>query len=298
MHDKFLYKMQFLIYIIIYPILILVSILPFRILYILSDLLYIIVYYIIGYRKNVVRDNLALTLPHLSQAERKIIEKKSYSHLCDMFLEMIKTMTISKNEIYKRYYFANLDFYKSIEAEKKSIILMCGHYASYEWLVSLNQQVAFKGFGVYKKINNPYFDQLVKKIRARFGATLISTKETIPTIIENVNNNVLSLYGFASDQSPTLHNAVHWTKFLGVEVPIHVGAESLAKKYDLNILFLKTIKVKRGHYVATFERLSDTILGTPDYQISDLFIKKVEHQIYEAPEFYLWTHKRWKHRRA
>ena len=124
--------MNLLLFIIAYPLLLIISILPFRILYILSDIICFFVYQVIGYRKKVVRSNLALALPHLSDEERLIVEKKSYKHLCDMFLEMIKTMTISKKEMDKRFSYKNLDEYKNLEKEGKSIALMLAHYASYE----------------------------------------------------------------------------------------------------------------------------------------------------------------------
>jgi len=271
--------------------------LPFPILYLLSDFIYIITYYIVGYRKITVRENLAMAMPHLSEKERLLIEKKSFHHLCDMFLEMIKTITISRKEIDKRFVFTNLEAFKNLEKKEKSIALMMGHYASYEWAVSINQQIDFEGYAIYKKINNPYFDKLVRSIRSRFKATLITTKQAIPVIIENKKNNKLGLYGFASDQSPKINSVFHWQKFMGIEVPVHTGAEMLAKKYNMSMVFLKTRKVKRGYYEASFEVLSENPKEVPNYEITDKFLKLVEQQILEAPEFYLWTHKRWKHRR-
>ncbi len=290
--------MQFLIYLLLYPILWLISILPFRLLYILSDCIYIIVYYVIGYRKKTVRKNLSIALAHLSEKERLIIEKKSYHHLCDMFLEMVKTMSISEKEINKRFAFTNLDFYKSYERKGKSIALMASHYASYEWVLSMNKHIDFRGIGIYKKIANPHFDKLVKNIRSKYKAYLITTKETKDTIEYNYKNNILSIYGFASDQTPRWsENNMYWHHFLGKETPIHTGAEVLAKKYDLNVLFLKVRKVKRGYYQATFELLSENVKEVPDYKISEDFMGRVEKLILEAPEYYLWTHKRWKHKR-
>jgi KDO2-lipid IV(A) lauroyltransferase len=289
--------MRYLLYLIFYPFLWCISILPFPLLYLLSDFIYYIVYYIVGYRKKTVRENLALALPHLSDTERLVIEKKSYHHLCDMFLEMIKTMTISKAEMAKRYIFTNLEIYKKLEKQEKSIAMMCAHYASYEWLISMNSYITFKGYGIYKKLKNPYFDKLVRNIRSKFKATLITTKETIPTIIENNTNKILSIYGFASDQSPRANSAYHWTNFMGIDTPVHTGAEMLAKRYDMNVIFLRVKKVKRGFYEASFEILSEDAENVPNYEITDQFLKLVEQQIYEAPEYYLWTHKRWKHRR-
>ena len=289
--------MQLLLYIIVYPILWFISILPFRLLYFFSDSVFVVIYHIIGYRKETVRENLELALPHLSSNERLSIEKKSYRHLCDMFLEMIKTMTISREEMEKRFVFTNIDLYRDFEKKEKSIAIMIAHYASYEWVISMNQHIGFEGYAIYKRLNNRYFDKLVRDIRSKFKATLISTKETAPTIEQNFINKKLGVYGFASDQSPIIHAAFHWNKFMGIEVPVHTGAEMLSKKFDMNILFLKTKKVKRGHYEASFEILSENSKEIPDYQITDDFIGRVEKQIYEAPEFYLWTHNRWKHKR-
>jgi len=289
--------MQFLIYLLVYPILWLISILPFPVLYLFSDFVYFLVYYVIGYRKKTVRKNIALALPHLSEQERLIIEKKSFHHLCDMFLEMIKTMSISEKEINKRFSYTNLDVYLDLEKKGKSIALVCAHYASYEWVLSMNNHITFKGYGIYKKIANPYFDKLVKNIRAKFKAYLITTKETKTTIEQNAKNGVLGIFGFASDQTPRRSDTMHWDSFMGIETPIHTGAEMLAKRYDMNVIFLKVKKVKRGYYEASFEVLSDDVKSIPDYKLSENFMRKVEQQIYEAPEFYLWTHKRWKHKK-
>jgi KDO2-lipid IV(A) lauroyltransferase len=289
--------MRFIVYLIAYPFLWSISMLPFRLLYLFSDFVYLIVYYLIGYRKKTVRENLALALPHLSDEERLIIEKKSFRHWCDMFLEMIKTMTISNTEINKRFVFLNMEVYKKLEAQEKSIAIMLAHYASYEWVISMNAYVKFSAFAIYKKLANPYFDKLVRDIRSRFKANLITTKETIPVIIENNRNKLLSIYGFASDQSPKISSAFHWQKFMGIEVPVHTGAEMLSKKYDMNVIFLKVTKVKRGYYQAIFEVLSENAKEVPNYEITDKFLKLVEQQILEAPEYYLWTHKRWKHKR-
>lgn len=287
--------MQLLLYILFYPILLLISYLPFRLLYILSDFLFLIMYNVIGYRKKVVRHNLELALPHLTDQERKKIERRSYRHLCDMFLETMKTMSITQKQIDKRFIFKNIEVYNDLEKKGKSIALMCAHYASYEWVVSLNRKIDFKGYAIYKKINNKYFDKLIRDIRSKFDAYLIHSRESISIIEENSLKNELCLYGFASDQSPLIKPVTYWSKFLNIEVPIHTGAEFLAKKFDMNVMFLKVEKVKRGHYEAYFEVLSDDVQSIPDYQITDVFMQKVEEQIYEAPEFYMWTHKRFKH---
>ena len=288
--------MQFLIFVIAYPLLWLISILPFRIFYWFSDFIYVIVYYIIGYRKKTVKENLVLALPHLTNKERLEIEKKSYHHLCDLFLEMIKTMSISADEMNRRFVVTNIELVKEYEKKGKSAILLASHYASWEWLLSINEKTKFKGIGVYKKIANKYFDKLLRDIRSKYNADLVETKDTISLIAENQRKGILSIYGLASDQSPKLNRAFHWDKFMGIEVPVHTGAEMLAKKYDLNVLFVKVKKVKRGFYEATFIPITDNPKSIPDFEITSTFLREVEKQILEAPEYYFWTHKRWKHR--
>jgi Kdo2-lipid IVA lauroyltransferase/acyltransferase len=290
-------SMQLLVFILLYPILWLISMLPFRLLYLFSDGVYVLVYRVIGYRKKIVRNNIAMALPHLSDAERLQIEKKFYHHMCDMFLEMIKTMTISRAELDKRYTFTNIELYMELEKKQKSIAVLMAHYASYEWAISMNNIINFEGFAIYKKIGNKYFDKLVRDIRSKFKATLITNRETIRVIEKNSKTKHLGVYGFASDQSPQLSKTHHWSTFMGIETPVHTGAEMLAKRFDMNVLFLKTRKVKRGYYEGTFEYLAENPKEVPNYQISDEFLKRVEKQIHEVPEYYLWTHKRWKHRK-
>lgn len=289
--------MQLLVFIIAYPFLWIVSILPFPIFYFLSDCVYLLVYHIIGYRKKVVRANLALALPHLTAKERLQIEKKSYHHLCDMFLEMVKTMTISSAEMNKRFVVTNLEVMTDLEKKGKSIMLIASHYASWEWLLSFNQKVSIKGIGVYKKLANKHFDKLVRDIRSKYNTELVPTNQTIPLIANNQRNNIQCIYGLASDQSPKADRIFHWQSFMGVEVPVHTGPEMLAKKYDMNVVFAKVKKIKRGYYELTIVPLSENAKLVPDFEITQAYIKEVEKQIAEAPEYYFWTHKRWKHRR-
>jgi KDO2-lipid IV(A) lauroyltransferase len=288
--------MQFLAYVLIYPFLWLISILPFRLLYVVSDGLYILAYHIIGYRKKVVKDNLRLVFPEKSEAEIQDITKTFYHHLCDMIVESIKSLTISETEIKKRFTFANIETLKQFEKQHKSVVLMCGHYANFEWSFIMQSYVGFKGYAIYKRLANTYFDRLVKRIRARYNTHLITTKESIPTLVKAKQNGELTLNGFASDQSPKVHKTFHWAHFMGIKVPVHTGAEMLAKKLDMAVVFFGVKKIKRGYYETTFTTLAKNANDFKDYQITEAFLKLVENQIYEAPAYYLWTHKRWKHK--
>ncbi len=215
-----------------------------------------------------------------------------------MFLETIKTMSISTKEIEERFVFKNLEVYQELETKGKSIALLCAHYASYEWVISMNRKIGFEGFAIYKKINNKYFDRLIKRIRSRFKAHLINSKKTIRVIERNHLKGKKGVYGFASDQSPQVKPSIYWSEFMGIEVPVHTGAEMLSKRFDMNMIYLKVTKVKRGYYEAEFEVLSEDVRSVPNYELTEIFLRKVKKQIENAPEFYLWTHKRWKHRHA
>jgi KDO2-lipid IV(A) lauroyltransferase len=256
----------------------------------------VLVYHVFGYRKKVVRSNLRLAFPTYSEAELKRIEKASYKHMCDMFLEMMKTMSISRKEMEKRFVFKNMEDYYEIEKRGNSIALLLAHYASYEWVISMNSKLNIAGYAVYKRINNKYFDKLIQKIRARFNTTLIRTRDTTSVITANAIAGKRSVYGLISDQSPQLKAKVHWNTFMGVNVPVFTGGEFLARKYGMDVIYLKVTKVRRGYYEAEFQLITDDIRNVPKHQITEMFLRKVEQQIKEAPEYYLWTHKRWKHK--
>lgn len=288
--------MQLIAYILIYPLLWLISILPFRLLYGLSDGIWFLIYKIIGYRKSTVKANLRLVFPDRSEVEITTITSQFYHHFCDMMVEAIKSMTISESELRKRYKFTNLDVIHDLEAKKRSIVLMCAHYGSWEWIFILQKQINHKGYAVYKRLRNKYFDRLVKRIRAKHNSTLITTKETFSVLLENKKRGELTINGFASDQSPKANKAFHWNDFMGIKVPMHTGAEMLAKKLDMAVVFFSVKRIKRGYYETTFTTITEQPLEYKDYEITDMFFKLVENQIKEAPQYYLWTHKRWKHK--
>jgi KDO2-lipid IV(A) lauroyltransferase len=288
--------MQLIAYILVYPILWLISILPFRLLYAFSDLLYIFLYKIFGYRKSTVKNNLQLVFPDKSDKEIKDTTSQFYHHLCDMMVEAIKSLSISKKEMQKRFTFSNIELIHDLEKKERSIILMCAHYGSWEWIFILQTYIKYKGYAVYKRLANKHFDKLVKGIRAKYNSHLITTKETLNVLTEANKKGELTINGFVSDQSPKAHKAFHWNEFMGIKVPMYTGAEMMAKKMDMAVVFFRVKRLKRGYYQTTFETITENPREFEDYTITDTFFKLVEQQIYEAPQYYLWTHKRWKHR--
>lgn len=291
--------MQRFVFLLAYPFLWLISVLPFRLFYLFSSMVYFFVYHIARYRRTTVSENLRLVFPKKSSEEIATIRKKFYKHMVDMFLEMIKSISISNTELKKRFEFTNLEEIEKIRKMDKSIIVACGHYASYEWMNSLQLYgFDYKAFGIYKKIKNPHFDKLVKDIRGRYDGTLISTSEAIKTITENQRKGILGVYAMIADQSPKLSRARVWANFMGMGVPVFTGTEKLSRSLDMAVVYLHVEKVKRGYYSATFKTLTTQAAQEPDYEITRKYFKELEAQIYKAPEYYLWTHKRWKHRNA
>ncbi len=287
--------MQLLAFVLIYPFLWMISILPHRLFYTFSDIAFFFVYHVFGYRRKVVQHNLNLVFPSKSKEQIRYIEKEFYKHLCDTFLEMVKSMNLSKEAVLKKYQVVNTELLLEIEKER-SIIILCAHYANWEWNVSINNYVNSKGYAVYQKINNSYFDAFVRKVRAKWNTTLITQNQTAKTVIQNHRNHVRASYGMVSDQSPQAHRAHYWTKFMGIKVPIFNGGEALARKTGLAVVFLKVSKVKRGHYKAELIPIALNGKETEEHEITNTFLRLTEAQILEKPEHYLWTHKRWKHR--
>jgi len=204
-------------------------------------------------------------------------------------------MNLSKAAVKKKYHITNIEVLQEIEKEK-SILVVCSHYANWEWNVSINNYVQSKGYAVYQKISNAYFDAFIRKTRAKWNTELITQKETVKTVVRNHKNGIRAGYGMVSDQSPQAHRAQYWKEFMGVKVPIFNGAETLARKLDLAVVFLKVSKIKRGYYQAEFIPITLAGSSTEKNVITDKFLDLTEKQIMERPEHYFWTHRRWKHR--
>jgi len=290
--------MQRLIYILLYPIIWLLSVMPLWVLHIKSSVLFVLAYYIIGYRRKVVKANIALALPEKSPEEQKKIAREFYRHLCDLIFESIKVLTISEKTMAKRFTYTNPELITRYQQKGQSMLIMCGHYGNWEWSGILGRQFDFKGYGVYKKLDNPYFDRLIKKLRGRFGAEVVPNTKIVPTLFRAKQREEFCISLILSDQTPRPGNFKHRDTFMDIDVPMFTGTEDLAKKLGFAPIFLKIVKVGRSRYQATLVPLAENAQNLPDYQITRLFYDQLEAQIRQAPSYYLWSHKRWKHRKA
>lgn len=281
-----------------YPLLWGISKLPYRLFYGVSDVAFWWVYHVIGYRKKVVYTNLRQAFPEKSDREIKQIRKKFYHHFCDLFLEMAKTISITSEELKKRFVLKNPEEIKRLEAKGKSYIIMLGHYNSYEWITALKLQGAsFKAYGVYKRLKNRSFDKMIHDSRGRFGSHMLDKNDVIRQMIRNQREGIKAVYGMIADQAPKGGRSKYWRPFLGREVPVFIGSEVAAKKLDFAVTYLKIEKVRRGYYQAELIPLTNTPKEFPDYQLTDRYFEMLQTQIRKEPANYLWTHKRWKHHR-
>ena len=290
--------MDLLVFIVVYPFIWLISRLNFSLIYVLSDLLYYPLYYVFSYRKKVVRKNLELAFPHKSEHERRIIEKKNFRNLTDIFLETFKSTNIKEDELKKRFTFKNPELLEKIYKNNQDVIVMCSHYCSWEWVFVIDRITDFKINAIYKRLSNKYFDKWTKTRRSQYNAHMIKTKDTFREISKLSKSKDLNFYGFASDQSPKKSKAVYWSNFLNNYVPIHTGAEIIAKKYNMALVFMDVQKIKRGFYEASFTLMTDKPNDFKNYEITDEYIKLVEKQVESKPEYYTWTHRRFKHRKT
>ena len=196
----------------------------------------------------------------------------------------------------KRLSITNPELLDSYFDKNKSVIFLSGHYANWEWVSFIvERSLKYNMSVVYKQLSNPYFDKIIKKTRIKFGVKFVPTKEFYPEILTNLKNNKIQAYGFLADQNPRWEKIKYWGNFMGVEVPIIVGPETIARKLDLPVFYFQTERVKRGVYQSTFILLEEEPKKAPLYQLTNKYMGELEKQIRKAPEFYFWTHRRFRH---
>jgi Kdo2-lipid IVA lauroyltransferase/acyltransferase len=278
-----------------YGLVVPISYLPFGVLYFVSNIFYIIIYHIVGYRKQVVRENLKNSFPEKSDAERKVIEKKFYHHFSDFLGESIKSISISDKDILKRCALMNPEILNKYYDEGKSVIVLCGHYNNWEYYaVGISQQLRHKTIAAYKPLKNKFFDRVILKSRQRFGMRMVGMRDIPRVFASELKEPTVSI--MVNDQSPGNPKTAHWNTFLNQDTGWMTGAERLAEKYNQAILFGVIRKVKRGFYEVTFREITDDVTKHPKGYVLDTHAKFLEEIIREEPQYWLWSHKRWKHK--
>lgn len=271
--------------------------LPMVITHGLADISFIILYYIVRYRRKVVRKNLTNSFPNKSLLEIKKIERKFYRHLSDLFYESFYLLHASTKRAVKRCKFNNPEIFHKLYAEGKSAILVSGHYGNWEMYAQIGNKVKHASLGVYKPLTNKYFEVLMNNARKRFGGIPVPMVDTLRAILDCKQKGKPFLLGLVSDQTPPSNQIQYWTHFLNQDTAVYLGIEKIAQKFDLPIYYCSMQKIKRGKYEIDFELLTDCPKSFDQYELTKLHTKRLERQIQEKPEYWLWSHKRWKRKR-
>ncbi|MCK5815661.1 MAG: lysophospholipid acyltransferase family protein [Flavobacteriaceae bacterium] len=281
------------------PIVYIISLLPFWVLYRISDFINFIIFKIIGYRKDIIHTNLKNSFPNKSKSEINEIHKKFNRFFCDLIVETIKTLTISKKTGEKRCSFddESVKLLDQLHKDHKKIILVLGHQGNWEIAgVGMNSQCKQQLYIIYHPLSNPYLNQLIIKMRTKLGNRLIPMKDVFRKMIGDRKNDEVSAVAFIADQTPPKDNA-YWTTFLNQDTPVFWGTEIIASKLNYPVVYISISQAKRGYYNMTAEMLCENPKDTSKGEISEMHTKKLEKDIIKQPEIWLWSHRRWKHKR-
>jgi KDO2-lipid IV(A) lauroyltransferase len=289
--------MKKVLYYILAAPLYLFMLLPFPLFYLFSDLLFLLGYYAIGYRKKVIHGNLRNAFPDKTEAEIKAIGKKYYHFMIDLFMETFKILVMTPKQLETRFTFDNSTHILDPFIERKqSIIFVLGHYGNWEWCgQSFQLKHKFQQDVLYHQLSSGFFEWITYKLRTRFGVLPIPMQVSIKEMIRR--KNMLIATAFLADQTPSNKDASHWMTFMNQDTPVFLGTEKIAKKMNLPVVFVHIHKLKRGHYQTSFELITGSPKDTPDNWITEQHTKILEQDIIKRPELWLWSHRRWKHKR-
>ncbi len=284
-----------------YPILLIIytlSWLPMWMLYGVADFAYFILYTVLKYRVKVTRKNLRNAFPDKSDSELLVIEKRFYRHIGDVLVETIKSFSISASSLKKRMKVLNPELLEQYYLQKRSVIATTGHYGNWEWAamtLSLHCEKNFRAKGLYLPLKNKVFNRAMIRSRSRFGVNLVSVTE-ISEVMEQTKNDCC-IWGLIVDQSPGRPEKALWMNFLNQETPVAAGTEKYARQYNMVVVYGKITKVKRGWYTLEYLPVIDSAASSPVGEITSRHTSELEKVIKAEPSYWLWTHKRWKHKR-
>ena len=274
-----------------------ITLLPMRILYVFSDFLYLVLYYLLKYRRKVVAENLKNAFPEKSTEELKTIGKKFYRHLADLMIEILKLTHMSKTQSLRHMTITNIDLLDRLYAEGRDVAAVIGHYNNWEWLKSLIFHTRHQTVSIYKPLQDKRFDNFLLDLRKREGMILTPMSLIVREILEARKANRRSIYSFITDQTPPKGDIKYWTKFMNQDTPVYLGVEKIASKYDMAVVLFNVQKIRRGYYQYTVELLFEHTSGLPEHVITEKHVRRLEEIIREKPEYWIWSHRRWKHKR-
>lgn len=271
----------------------LISLLPFRVIYLIADSIYLVLYYVTRYRRKVVDENLENAFPEKSAKERETIRKEYYHFLADLIVESIKLLTISEQEVIKRVHVPNPELITNAFNSGQSVIGILGHYGNWEMnALRFSQLFNEKRIIVYKPLSNNFFNNVIMQMRSRFGATLVDMKSTMRKLVEYRNERTVTV--MVGDQTPGKPEIKYFTNFLNQPTAVFLGVEKLAKFTNSVVVFCDIRRIKRGYYQCSFVPMFEEPKATADYEITDGHVQYLEGVIRNEPQYWLWSHRRWK----
>lgn len=269
---------------------------PFGLLYLFSDMFFVLACYVVQYRKKTVYQNLKNAFPEKSDEEIKHIAVRFYRHFADMIFETLKSFRISQAELSKRFRYVNPEVVNDLYDRGKSVALLSGHYGNWEWGAAMPKYFKHQVNTIYRTIENETFNEWMRQVRSRFGMYLMPQLISMRTMLNLQKSGQLSVTYFLTDQT-ALKDTDYWVTFLNQETPVFPGPEKVASKFKLAVVFMDIQKISRGFYEVRFTKLFDDASQTGPYEVTKAHVKFLEDIIRKKPEYWLWSHRRWKHKR-
>ena len=252
---------------------------------------------VLRYRTKVIYNNLKACFPNKTEEALSAIVNETYTNLCDVILETFKGMTMPKEELIKRYHFRNPELLNQLFDKGIPGLMIGGHLTNWEWgVLSVNIWAKHQAVGIYKPLKNPYMDQLFQKTRSRWGLELASMAETRASLQKQ--REIPGLFYFIADQTPSNLKSADWVDFFGQETVFLAGVDKIARASGLPVFYFDLFRVKRGFYELQFEPLCLDPKQMKAGEITQLFATRLEQSIRRAPGNWLWSHKRWKHKKV
>ena len=275
--------------------LVIVSIIPLRILYLISDGIYFLLRYVFSYRKKVIETNLRNAFPDYSDEKIAQLIKDVYRNLTDILVESFKGITMSVDEVNKRFKYVNPELPNAYLEKRQSVVFVAAHYTNWEWGLKLGSQVKHLVIGIYGVISNKYINDYMLRSRQIDNFVLAPPRETFKTIDKYKNHPAGWL--LIADQNPSNVDAAHWVNLFDVDTACHHGPDTIARVNDFPMIFIEFKRVRRGYYEAEFSLVHENPKALIQGKLTELYMKKVEKMIQKNPGDWLWSHKRWKHKR-
>ena len=261
--------------------------------YALSGLLSFIAFHIVKYRRKVVEENLAKAFPKKNKEELEKTAKGFYSNLVDIIVETLKLLTVADKEIKKRVHIENPEILQDFYRQKRTLVILSSHQCNWEWFASCSLQVEYPIDAVYLRLTNEFSEKLLKKIRGRYGASLVEKNNLLKRIVSTKEE--VKIISMVADQAPSHDANVLWVPFLNQPTNFFTGFEKIATKFGFPVLYAEMVRTKRGHYTIRFKLLAENPGELPQNEITRRFVKELEQTIQQSPSDWLWSHKRWKY---